>query len=979
MNKPKIMIIDGHAMAYRAYYAMMNQNLTNDDGMPTFAIFAFYRMIAKLLKDFNPKYFLLTFDPPKKNFRHEMYKEYKANRKKTPDDLKIQIEEIIDIAKKLGFHVFIPKNEEADDAIASFVHKFVHPENKKKDFEADVLIVSGDKDLYNILYPDVTMLRAIKGVSEFKDITEKEVLEMLGVTTKQIPHFMALTGDTSDNIPGVKGVGEKTAAKLIQEYNTIDGIYENIDKIKPAGVQKKLIDKKEEALLSKKLVTLKKDIPIEFTLEDLLWKNNTDLSKNIKIFEEKGLSTIYTEWKKIINKFSNASTSSNIEGSQNISEEEIQINQNYSIIKTKEEWLKIEKELKKSKIIAFDTETNSIDAISADLVGVSFAWKQTTSSKSKDKSSQTIYTSAYVPVVFDNINDPNFDYNEILSGKIVIEWIKPILENEKIIKIGQNIKYDSHVMTNHSVNIQNFSEDTMLMSFLIDPNNRGHGLDDLAEKYLLHTTIKYKDLVGTGKKQKALLSIPINELAKYAAEDAEVTLRLFDILTEELKKDKRKKNSENIYKEIDIPLAKVLQEIEHNGFTIDKKYLQSLEEKYSTKLKSIIVKIYTLAEEEFNINSTKEMGRILFEKLNLTSTKKTPKGGMSTDAKALEQMKFQHPIVSEIIDYRMLNKLLTTYVKTLPEHINKTTGRIHTSFSQVTAATGRLASVNPNLQNIPIKGEDGRAIRKAFVPTKDHELLILDYSQIELRILAHYSEDKNLIQAYKEDQDIHDQATYLLFRKYFDIENNKWLDEALEDIDVSEIDMKVLEAMKATKEFSDKRSMAKIMNFSISYGVTDWGLSQNLNIPKKEAQALIDAYFISFPGIKQFMNDEIEKVKENGYSENLFGRKRMIFGLTQKNRFQREQAERLAINTPIQSTAADIIKVAMINIQNLLEEKKLKTKMLLQIHDELIFEVPPEEKEEVFLMVKNKMENVIKLKVPLTVNGGFGMNWEEAK
>ena len=950
-KKKRVVVIDGHAMAYRAHFALAPQGLVNSEGMPTGAVFGFFRMVVKLLIDFQPEYLIIIFDPRKKTFRSDIYKEYKQNRAKMPDELRFQLDEIQAIIKELHIPLFIPENEEADDAMASFAEI-----NKNSNLE--ILLVSGDKDLFNVLYKNIKLLRAKKGVTEFNIIDAKYIKDELGLGIEQIPDFMALTGDTSDNVPGVKGIGEKTAGKLIIEHKNLENIYQNIDEIKPAGVQTKLRNSKDDAFLSKTLVTLKKDMQIPFEIKDLEWHKIPEMLSKAPIFKDKGYHTVFDEWVKLYETLG-------IDTKNMRSKKSVALLETVQIIRSKKDFEKIQVDLKQVKEISVDVETNGTSIVSSDLVGVSLAYLK----------AKKLY-SAYIPAVFDKNNELNFDYQKTLSGKEAISLLKPVLENKGITKVGQNIKFDRAILARHGIEVKNLVHDTMVYSYILNPNRRRHGLDELSEAYLGHTTTTYKELTGTGKKQKALVSLPLEPLARYAAEDAEVTLMIKQILYDDLKKAKLEK----LYTEIDLPLIDILEDLELNGISIDHAYLKQLSQAYEKRKLEYQTKIYELAGEEFNIQSTKELQIILFDKLGITPIKKTGKGSRSTDHSVLMALRNDHDIIENILEFRALSKLLSTYITTLPDYVNDKTKRIHTSFSQVTAATGRLASTEPNLQNIPIKGEDGKAIRKAFIAAEGCEFLSLDYSQIELRILAHYSEDKNLILAYQNNEDIHDQATYLLFKHQFDektlvFDDTKPLPEKMG----RSIDFSILDKMKQASEFATKRSFAKILNFSIAYGVTGWGLSNQLSIPQKDSKQLIDLYFQSYPGIKAFMDSIKHSTRKLGYSENFFGRRRRIADINSNNRFTREAAERLAINTPIQSTAADIIKVAMINIRKLLIEKNLKTKMLLQIHDELLFEVPVEEKDSVFGLLKDQMEGVVELKVPLVVSGGFGPNWDEAK
>ena len=976
------MLIDGHAIVFRAYHAMERQGLTNSSGLPVGATFAFYRMLAKLLQEHAPDYFLLIFDPPGKNFRHELYPEYKANRKEAPEDFKVQLQEILEIAEKMQIPMFIPKNAEADDAIASLVEKY-------KDSGIKISIVSSDKDLYPLLYNDISMLRPRRGSSEFQKVDADFVRTDLSVDFSQMVDFLAITGDSSDNIPGVKGVGPKGACKLLNEYKTLENIYEHIHEIQPEGIKNKLIESKDDAFLSQRLVRLKTDVPFDGSLEELMSHNFLKSEEaDIEVLKRKELNVVYQDWLRLTDK-------------KQIKREEIV--KEFSIIRSKSEWDAIEPELMSAELVAVDTETTYSSPMRAKLLGVAFSWQ--------DKKNGA-YRNAYLPCIFEKLSDHEFkeaspddlfdelksihsDYKDLLPGEEVLEWAKDFLESEQNKKTGQNIKYDRLVLRRHGVDARGFVSDTMLLSFLLKPNQRRHNLDDMALDHLGHTTIKYKDLVkGSTRKRKrgeegtpeaTLLLVELERVAEYSCEDSEVTLRLNHILEPLV----QKQNLMKIFQEIDLPMAYTLMVVEENGILLDTDYLKSLSRRHEEKLNTTKEKIFEIAGERFNVQSTLELRRVLFEKLGIVSEKKTEKGQLSTDHGVLERLKHQHPIIPHLLEFRLISKLLSTYVAPLPQAVSEDTGRIHTSFSQVTASTGRLASMEPNLQNIPIKGEEGKAIRRAFIAPEGFELLSLDYSQIELRVLAHYSEDENLLKAYANDEDIHDQAAYLLFSRYFDDASKKWdipsaSDEepdapGADEPSIRGFEPERLNLMKETPEFQGLRAKAKILNFSIIYGVTEWGLSHQLGIPRSEAASLIAAYLANYPGIQKYMQESVQSTKEKGTSENLLGRKRLIGDLGHKNRFKREAAERLAINTPIQSTAADIVKIAMVAIQKEIEKNRLQAKMILQVHDELLFEVPVSEKNSVFEMVKSKMEGAVRLKVPLKVSGGFGKNWDEAK
>ena len=859
---------------------------------------------------------------------------------------------------------FIPNDVEADDAIASLVE--LH-----KNTDLEITIISGDKDLYNILYSNVRMLRAKKGVSEFIEIDANFVRNELDINPEDIPNFMAITGDTSDNIPGVKGIGPKGATKLIQDYKTLEGIYQAIDSIKPDGTRNKLLESRENAFLSRDLATLKKDVVIPFSID------TTDVIQFIQkanleqAFQSRNLKAVYEEWMRLSKTYS-------IHKIDAVSIPELPILQNYTTITTKSQWQEIEKELKAIDLLCVDTETTSISPMEAKLLGISIAYKK-----------GEHYFSAYLPCIFETIPTKQDDsanalfdgknnvhqYSGLPRGAETLLWIKSILENPAIPKIGQNIKYDWIVLRQHGVLLAGIQDDTMLLSYILNPYQKSHGLDYLALVHLGHKNIEYKDLVGTGKNTIALIDVPLEQLSRYACEDAEVTLRLYEILKASLQDP----ILYNLYTTLDKELIYPILRMEENGISLDTEHLSKLRVVYESRLKEVEEQIYHLANEVFNIASPNELRKILFDKMQIHSKKKTETGLLSTDQKILESLISVHPIIKEVLEHRSISKLLSTYIVPLPTHINTKTNRIHTSFLQTGVATGRLASTNPNLQNIPVRGKEGKEMRQAFIANKDHLLLSFDYSQIELRVLAHYSKDPNLIKAYQEDQDIHDQATYFLFKNKFN-KNSDQAPSLFEEEGFNYgVDIHDMDSLKKLPIFKEYRSQAKALNFSIVYGATSWGISQNLGISRHDAQALIDSYFHAYPNVKKYMVDIIEITKQKGYSENLFGRRRPIDGLESSLKIPRDAAERLAINNPIQSTAADIIKMAMISIQKELDRNNYQTKMLLQIHDELLFEVPIHEKETIYSMIQNIMENIVTLDIPLKVSGAFGKNWDETK
>lgn len=957
-QKTSLIIIDGHAMAYRAHFAFAGQNLTDAQGNATETVFGFFRMVARLIADRKPTHVALCFDPGREhNPRYELYPDYKANRPPMPDELRRQIDDVQQIAKDLNLPPLIIEGAEADDTIASLI------EQHRDEFD-QIEIVSGDKDLYNMLYKNVVMLRSKKGVTEFEEVDEAWVKNKIGVTREQIPDYMALVGDTADNVPGVKGVGEKTAAKLIADYKNLDKIYKNIEKIKPDGLKAKLEASRENAYTSQTLVTLRKDIKLPVKPADLALNLAPDGSN---LFRKRGFNTVASEWDKVLKVGSTAGPAAAI------SQPEAAVQkfcENTSTIKTVSELKALFSRLSKLNEVCVDTETTGLEIHDSEMFGVSFGWRE---ASAPGAGKVPPLHSAYVALPNGGEASLNGDYADADEAAKMLPLIKEFLENSKIRKIGQNIKFDIQVFRRAGIDVQNYADDTMLLSYLINPNVRRHNMDDLAEDYLHHKTVTFDELVGKGKNRMPIGTVPLDRLSHYACEDAEVTLALRDALAPKVEAMQLSR----VYHEIDVPLAKVLADIEYTGVSIDAGHLAELAKVYKKKIATAEKQIYKHAGEEFNIASTKQLQTILFEKLQIESSRKTEKGAMSTDQSVLEELKDAHAVIAPILEYRFYTKLLSTYVEALPNHVSKTTGRVHTSLSQVTAATGRLSSIEPNLQNIPVKGEEGAHLRAAFVAAKGKKLLSLDYSQIELRILAHVSEDANLIAAYQSDEDIHDRAAYMLFRSRFNPESGKFDGPGREVVfDVDKADLK---KMKAIGEFAGFRSQAKVLNFSIVYGVTEFGLARNLNITRSEAKELMANYFAAFPGIKKYMQKVIDEAREKGFAENLFGRRRPLGDLKNANRFVREAAERLAINTPVQSTAADLIKKAMISIEAKIRKAKLASRMVLQIHDELLFEVAPGEEAKIEKLAKHEMENVLQLKVPLKASGAFGRNWNECK
>ena len=910
--KPHLVIIDAHAMAYRAYYALHGKGLADPvSGMPTQAIYGFFRMFFHVLLEFKPPYCAVIWDPPKPSFRAKIYTDYKATRKAMPDDLRPQIEEIQAILKENNFYSMSLDDYEADDIMGALTKRF----SKDK----QVFLISGDKDCYQLLNKNVLMLRSAKGVSEFIFIDQKWLKEYLGLKPSQVTDYMALVGDASDNIPGVKGVGAKMASKLIEEYVSLESIYEQIDGITPLGLQKKLIENKKNALLSKELATIKTDLAAITNLkEEQLRTPGLHDKKLADYFTKKSFPQIARSLKKI-----KPSDSKTIK--TNLSEKK-----GYTLITSLVELQvalkEIAKFIQKSKTIALDTETNSINAMEAVLVGVSLSVKET--------------EAIYIPIA----TTPSLISQSSLPWEEVRPHLQSFFEDKKLRIIGQNIKYDYKVLAKWGLDLADPYFDTMIASYLCDPNSRRHGLDAMAYDLLGYDCISYEDIVGKGAKQKTMDEIPPEAVYEYACEDADITFRLYKILEKKLSKAKLEK----VFYNIEMPLIPVLIRMETEGVGLDKNYFAELSKTHLKILAKLEKDIYELAGYAFNINSTKELQKLLFENLGLPTGKKT-KTGFSTDQNVLENLRDQNPIVEKLLEHRKYTKLHSTYVDALPRLVNPKTLRLHTNFSQNIAATGRLSSVNPNLQNIPIREDTGRAIRKGFIPRKANVLLSMDYSQVELRIMAHYAEDKLLIEELtNKDGDIHRRTAASLF--------NVGEDEVT----------------------ADMRSDAKVLNFSIIYGVTEFGLARNLGVDRQVASQYIEKFFEKYPGIRKYMDEMISFAEKNGYVKTLTGRIREIPSIKDKNHFRKEGAHRIAINTPIQGTSADIIKIAMIEIDNKILEMKLKSRMILQVHDELLFDVLLEEEKQLTKIAADAMQGAMSLSVPLLVESASGKNWDDA-
>ena len=909
-------LVDGSGYIFRAYYALPPLS-RKSDGLPTGAVSGFCSMLFKLLEDVRsddsenkPSHFAVIFDSARKNFRNEIYSEYKANRAEAPDDLAPQFEYIRKSVEAFNLPSIELLNYEADDLIATYSKKII-------DAGAKVTVISSDKDLMQLVSTKIRLFDPMKS----KVIGEKEVEEKFGVKPKQVIDVQSLAGDSSDNIPGVPGIGVKTAAELINKYKDLDTLLDKASEIKQNKRRETLIANKDKALLSKKLVTLKDDVPIKNDPNEFLIKEidkdklytflrdmefNRLLSQAISFYGEPGEKKFSLENKSTIG--TKIST------------------KQYKKIILEKDLDKLIKDLNTKGIISVDTETSSLNPQEAELIGISVSYAPN--------------KSFYIPV--------GHKKNKCLSKDLVIKKMKPILEDPSIKKVGQNIKYDYIIFKKSGIELTSI-EDTMLLSYTLDAGNNRHNMDTLSELHLGHKTISYKDLVGTGKKQLKFSEVDLDKATEYAAEDADITLRLYQILSERVEKEKLNK----IYEIFEKPMIKILSKLETCGVKVDDNYLKVLSKKFEARLIKIEKEIYKISGKEFNIGSPKQLGEIIYNDLKIAKLKKTKKGSLATSAKILEDLALTgHRFPNLVLEWRQVSKLKSTYTDALQEHINKDTNRVHTSFLLAATNTGRLASSDPNLQNIPIKTFDGKEIRKAFVAEKDNILISADYNQIEMRILADMADVKELKKAFKENQDIHN----LTASQVFNLPINK----------VSE----------------DQRRKAKAINFGIIYGITQYGLAKQISVSNDDAQQFINSYFKKFPEIKDYMQTTVKICRKQGFVTNIFGRRIHLRGINDKNFSVRSFQERAAINAPIQGSAADIIRLAMIKIDNTLGQNKM-AKMLLQIHDELIFECSRKDENKVKKLIKDAMVSVSSsehhmFSIPLEVSINSGNNWGEA-
>ncbi len=927
-----IYLIDGSAYLHRAFHAI--RSLSSSKGIPTNATFGFTRILLKLVKEKKPEYAIVFFDVKGPTFRHEMFEEYKANRPPMPEEMAVQIPYIKKIVSAFNIPLMEKQGFEADDLIGTYA-KIA----EEKGFNA--VMVTGDKDFMQLVTDNSVIWDPMK--EEFID--KAYIKKKFNLSPKQIIDMLGLCGDSADNIPGVPGIGPKTAVKLLNEFSSIEGIYENLDSLKKKkSLYKKLKENKDQAFLSRDLVAIDRSVKVDEDLEKFRLKP-FDREKLSLLFKELEFKSLYREF----------------------AETKGKAPKDYRLVTDISEIKKLVKKLEKAKKFALDTETTSKHPMNASLVGISFSYKENQgfyipighdSKYRQGKSFKAEFTDTGKTCGTNEVcvaeaankadsgrkknkeekyNQPDFDK--------VLEIIKPVLENPKIEKIGQNIKYDYIVFAKYGIRIRNIAFDTMIASYLVNPTRRGHSLDSIAMDLLDHKTIKYEDVTGKGKKQKGFEEIPVEEAVDYACEDADITFMASKIL----KKSLAEKELLKLLKEIELPLIPVLAQIEMNGIKVDREKLKELSETFGRELKELEKEIFSISGEKFNINSPKQLGEILFDKLKLPVQKKTKKKtGYSTDIDVLTKLAEDHELPRKILRFRSIGKLKSTYSDSLQELIHPETGRIHTSFNQTITATGRLSSSDPNLQNIPVRGKEGKEIRQAFIPEKGCILVSADYSQIELRILAHCAEDEILINAFKNNEDIHTRTALEVFQVF-----PEFITEEL-------------------------RRQAKAINFGIVYGMSSFGLSKELGISRKMAQTYIDNYFARYSGVRKFIEKTIEQTRKTCETSTLLGRKRHLPEINSSNANIRKFAERAAINTPIQGSAADLIKLAMINMDRALKENKLKSKMLISVHDEIVFEVPENEHEALTDLAKQVMENVFDLKVPLKVNIGSGANWAEA-
>ncbi|UGA54896.1 DNA polymerase I [Vibrio sp. VB16] len=923
-----LILIDGSSYLYRAFHAYPD-SMSNGD-IPTNAVYGVVNMLRSMMRQFSTEKIVVIFDAKGKTFRDDLYPEYKANRPSMPDELRCQIEPLYNVIRAMGLPLISIPGVEADDVIGTL-------SSQASAAGMPVLISTGDKDMAQLVDENVTLINTMTNV-----VMDREgVIEKFGIPPELIIDYLALMGDKVDNIPGVPGVGDKTATALLQGIGSVDEIYNNLDGIAALGFRgsknmaKKLIDNKENAYMSYELATIKLDVELEETHDSLL-KQEPNRDELIELYGklvfkawlnellDGGTGVVEADDKS--GRAAGASTGSNTTSTLDNSAVKIDRSQYETILSAESfnQWLE---KLKECDLFAFDTETDSLDYMVANLVGLSFAVEEG--------------IAAYVPLTHDYMDAP-----EQLDREWVLSQLKPILEDGSRKKVGQNLKYDASVLARYDIKMKGIKHDTMLASYVYNSVGGRHDMDSLALRFLQHSCISFEAIAGKGKKQLTFNQIDIDQASPYAAEDADVTLRLHNRIYAEIEKDEKLKS---VYEEIEIPLVPVLSRIERTGVFIDDMLLSAQSQEIAVRLDELEKETYEIAGQEFNLSSPKQLQAILFEKMGLPVVKKTPSGAPSTNEEVLQELALDYPLPKRILEYRGLAKLKSTYTDKLPKMINAETGRVHTSYHQAVTATGRLSSTDPNLQNIPIRNEEGRRIRQAFVAPHGWKILAVDYSQIELRIMAHLSGDKALLDAFKNGKDIH-AAT------------------AAEVMGVNIEDVS-----------SEQRRRAKAINFGLIYGMSAFGLAKQLGIPRHEAQDYMNTYFERYPGVLQYMEDTRSQASVQGYVETIFGRKLYLPEIKSRNGIRRKAAERAAINAPMQGTAADIIKKAMLLVDNWVQsEGDGRVRLLMQVHDELVFEVKESVLAEIEIKIQNLMESAAEIDVPLVADAGHGDNWDQA-
>ena len=918
----KFYLLDAYALIYRAYYGLIRSPRINSKGQNTSAIFGFLTTLNEVLQKEQPDLLAIGFDPAGHTFRHELFPEYKAQREATPEDIKKAVPIIKDLIKAYRIPILEVPGFEADDVIGTMAKAAV-----SKGYE--VRMITPDKDYAQLVEPNLLMQRPGHGNAPWEILGPQEVCEKYGLQSPlQVIDYLALMGDAADNIPGCPGVGPKTATTLLQQFGSCEDIIAHSSELKGA-VRKKIEEHVDEIKLSKILTTIKTDVPLQYDFEQF----------KIEEPDKEALRQIFTEleFRSFLTKldgpqkssksapvelslFGSESTEDKGNDSERLFSRLENLSYEYKLVDNETEAKELANFLLTNEIFSLDTETTSIEALDAKLVGLSFSTED--------------FRAWYVPVS-----------RETEKAKKILEIFRPVYENPKILKVGQNLKYDLTVLANYGIHLSGPLFDTMLAHYLIQSELR-HNMDYLAEIYLNYKTIHIEELIGPkGRGQKNMGDLEPKDIYKYACEDADVTLRLMKPLAKEL----RKNSLEEVFQNIEMPLMPVLARMERNGVVLDTETLKEVENDFTARLQTLEKDIYELAGHEFTINSPRQVGEVLFGELKLSEkVKKTKSGQYSTSEEVLRDLHSKHPIVQKILDYRGLKKLLSTYVEALPKLINPATGHIHTSFNQAVTATGRLSSSNPNLQNIPVRGEDGREIRKAFIPEAGEIFFSADYSQIELRIMAHLSGDEHMIEAFNAGHDVHAATAARIFHK-----------------DIKDIS-------------KDERRKAKTANFGIIYGISAFGLAERMDVSRTEAKELIDSYFEMYPKIKDYISKAVDTAREKGYIETEFGRRRYLPDINSRNAVVRGYAERNAVNAPIQGTAADIIKIAMIRVQQRLDAEGCKARMMLQVHDELNFSVPADEFDKVKRIVIEEMQGAYKMSVPLEADCGEGKNWLEA-